>query len=117
MDLRENRKNTLEYLKEFQKSIPQKRSLFNRKSTPDTSCLDIVKNKISLFYEKGILISPMLIDKNSIEMYQDTLHFIKQFPQELQAETMLESNILESTKNLETPEKYYFQVLDSKMHK
>ena len=105
MDLRENRKNTLEYLKEFQKSIPQKKSLFNRKSTPDTSRLDIVKDKISLFYEKGVLISPMLIDKNSIEMYQDTLHFIKQFPQELQAETMLESDILESTKNFRNTRK------------
>lgn len=99
MNSKENRKNTLEYLKEFNKSIPKKKSLLNRSSNVDNSKLNTVRNEISLFYERAILISPMSIDKNSIDIYKENIDLIKQFNSELKPDKIIESKILEQTQS------------------
>lgn len=99
MNLKENRKNTLEYLKEFNKSIPKKKSLLTRNSNVDNSKLNAVRDKISLFYERAILISPMSIDKDSIDVYMADINLVKQFTSELKPEKLMESKILKQTQD------------------
>ena len=99
MDLDMNRKNVLEYLKELKKSIPTQKSLLGRKASVDISKLDAIKDKIDLFYERGISISPMSIDKNSINILRENIDLIKQFPQNLKPENIMENKILEQTTN------------------
>jgi len=97
MDLKNQRINTKEYLKEFYKSIPKKSSIFNRNTNIDISKIDEIKDKIEIFYERGTLISPMGIDRDSITTYIDTLNAVKQFPAHLRPDVMLENNILLKT--------------------
>lgn len=96
MNLKENRKKVLERLQEFKKSIPKRKSLFSRKSSVDVSKLGEIESKISSFYQEAILIAPMSIDKESITPYMDTVDLVKQFPEELQPETVMESYIFEN---------------------
>ena len=99
MDLDMNRKNVLEYLKEFKKSIPTQKSLLSRKVNVDASKISDNKDKINLFYEKGFLVSPMLIDSKSIEILKENIELIKQFPQQLKPDVVLENEILTQTSN------------------
>lgn len=94
MDLENARKNTKEYLKEFYKSIPKKNSIFNREASIDNSKIDNIKDKIETFYERGILVSPTLINKESITTYIDILKAVKQFPNNLKPDIIIENNIL-----------------------
>ena len=99
MNLQQKRKNTLEYLKEFKKVIPKRKSIFSKDSSIDISKIHDIKEKTELFYERGILISPMSIDKNSIKEYQETLKLIEQFPNDMKPENILENKILNQTRN------------------
>lgn len=99
MDLKANRKNVLEYLKEFRKLIPKRSSIFSRNSNVDISKLGTITDKIKLFSERGTLISPMSIDKNSIDAYMENLSLVKQFPSELRPDTIMESEIFTQTEN------------------
>ena len=99
MNLKANRKNVSEYLKEFRKLIPKRSSMFSRSSNVDISRLGDIKDKIELFFERGTLISPMSIDKNSIDTYMETLNLVKQFPTELSPETTMEFAIFNKTEN------------------
>lgn len=102
MDLSIERRNTLEYLKEFNKSIPKKRALLSlsRKTTVDNSKLVDMKDKIERFYENGALISPMKIDKESIEKYSENVELVKQFTSGLKPDNVMENLILEQTQNV-----------------
>lgn len=97
MDLKNKRINTKEYLKEFYKSIPKKSSIFNKNVNIDISKIDDIKDKIEMFYGRDTLISPMSIDKDSITTYIDTLNAVKQFPEHLRPDTIIEKNILSRT--------------------
>ena len=99
LDLKSNRKNVCEYLKEFKRVIPKKGSMFSRNPSVDISKLGDKKDKIESFFERGIMISPMLIDKNSINVYIENLRLVKQFPNELRPETVMESRIAKQTEN------------------
>jgi len=99
LDLKANRKNILEYLKEFGKSIPKRNSIFSRSSNVDVSKLEKIQDKIELFFKRGILISPMSIDRNSIDIYMENLNLVKQFPNNLRPETIMESEISRQTEN------------------
>lgn len=99
MDLKDRRKNELEYLKEFKKLVPKRNSMFSRTSNVDLSKLGEIKDKIELFYERGTLIKPMLIDKSNIDVYIEDLNLVKQFPAELSPENLMESHILKQTEN------------------
>ena len=102
MDLDVERRNTLEYLKEFNKSIPKKRSLLSlsRKATVDNSKLIDMKDKVEKFFEDGALISPMKIDKDSIDIYTQNVELVKQFTSDLKPDNMMENIILEQTGNV-----------------
>ena len=102
MNLKQSRKNAAEYLKEYKKLIPKRTSLFSKNSSIDISKIHTMKEKTETFYERKVLISPMLIDKNSIKDYQETLALIKQFPSDMKPETVMENKILEQTR---TPQK------------
>lgn len=97
MDVKNKRVNVKEYLKEFYKSIPKKSYSFSRNVNIDISKIDNIKEKIEMFYERGILISPMSITKESITTYIDTLNAVKQFPTHLKADNIIENNILSRT--------------------
>lgn len=97
MDLKSKRENVKEYLKEFYKSIPKRKSMFNRSVTIDISKIDDIKDNAEMFYERRILISPMLINKESIATYIDTLNAVKKFPTHLKPDTIIENNILSRT--------------------
>ncbi len=99
MNLDINRKNILEYLKEFTKSIPKKNSLLHKHSNVDISKLDEISDNISLFYKRGILISPMSIEKDSINVYIESLDLVKQFPNNFKPETLIETDLLNQTKS------------------
>lgn len=99
LDLKSNRKNVCEYLKEFKRVIPKKGSMFSRNPSVDISKLGDKKDKIESFFERGIMISPMLIDKNSINVYIENLRLVKQFSNELRPETVMESRIAKQTEN------------------
>ena len=99
MNLDINRKDILEYLKEFTKSIPKKNSLLHKHSNVDISKLDGISDKISLFYKRGILISPMSIEKDSISVYIESLDLVKQFPNNFKPETLIETDLLNQTKS------------------
>ena len=99
LDLKTNRKNVLEYLNEFKRTIPKRNSIFSRKANVDVSKLESIKDKIELFFERGALISPMSIDKDSIDTYIENISLVKQFPGELSPEAMLESEIFKQTEN------------------
>ena len=99
MNLQQNRKNTLEYLKEFKKTIPRRKSIFSKYPSIDISKIHDIKEKTELFYERGTLISPMSIDKNTIKEYQETLKLIEQFPNDMKPQNMLENKILAQTRN------------------
>lgn len=94
LNLNEERKNTKEYLKEFYKRIPRRSSIFNKKVNIDISKIDDIKDKIEMFYERGTLISPMLISTQSITTYIDTLNAVKEFPTHLKPDVIMENNIL-----------------------
>lgn len=100
MDLDFERRNTLEYLKEFNKSIPKKRALLSRKKSVDNSKLSEIQNKIERFYEVGALISPMKTDKDSIEVYIENVELVKQFTSGLKPDNVMENLILEQTQNV-----------------
>lgn len=99
MNLKQSRKNTAEYLKEYKKSIPTRTSIFSKSSSIDVSKIHTIKEKTEAFYEREVLISPMLINKNSIKDYQETLALVKQFPSDMKPETVMENKILEQTRN------------------
>lgn len=99
LDIKTNRKNVLEYLKEFKKLIPKRNSIFSRSNNVDTSRLEDIKDKIEIFSERGTLISPMSIDRNSIDTYMENVSLVKQFPSELRLETIMESEIFRQTEN------------------
>lgn len=99
MDLKTNRKNILEYLKEFRKIIPKRTSIFSRSDKVDTSKLENIRDEIEMFYERGTLCSPMLIDKNNIDAYLEDVSLVKQFPGELSPEKVMESEIFKQTEN------------------
>ena len=99
MDIKTNRKNVLEYLKEFKKAVLKRKSIFSKNSNVDVSKLENIKDKIELFSERGTLISPMSIDRNSINTYIENVNLVKQFPRELRPETIMESEILKQTQN------------------
>ena len=97
LNLKANRKNVSEYLKQFRKSIPKRSSIFSRSSDVDIYRLGDIEEKIKLFFERGTLISPMLIDKNSIDTYMEILNLVKQFPSELSPETLIGTEIFKQT--------------------
>lgn len=99
LDLKTNRKNVLEYLNEFKRTIPKRNSIFPRKANVDVSRLENIKDKIELFFERGALVSPMSIDKDSIDTYIEDISLVKQFPRELSPEAMLESEIFKQTES------------------
>lgn len=99
MDLKANRKNVSEYLKEFRKLIPKRSSFFSRSSNVDIYRLRDMEEEIELFFQNGKLVSPMSIDKNSIDTYMGILDLVKQFPSELSPETLMESKIFKQTEN------------------
>ncbi len=99
LDIKTNRKNVLEYLKEFKKLIPKRNSIFSRSNAVDTSRLEDIKDKIEIFSERGTLISPMSIDRNSIDTYMENVSLVKQFQSELRLETIMESEIFRQTEN------------------
>ncbi len=101
MDLDVERRNTLEYLKEFNKSIPKKRSILSlsRKATIDNSKLIDMKDKVERFFEDGALISPMKIDKDSIDVYTQNVELVKQFTSDLKPDNIMENIIFEQTAN------------------
>lgn len=99
MDVKSNRKNALEYLKEFKKLIPKRKAVFSKKAKVDTSKLENIQDKIELFYERGILHSPMLIDRDSIDTYIEDISLVEQFPRGLKPDVMIESKIFKQTEN------------------
>ena len=99
MDLKVNRKNTLEYLKEFKKSIPKKGTFLSRTPKVDNSRLGNIKEKIKIFFSRDILSSPMSVDKDSIHTYMEVLDLAKQFPRELSPEALMEIDIFSKTEN------------------
>ena len=93
------RKNALEYLKEFKNNIPTKKSLLNRQINVDAAKINNIEDKIISFYERKVLISPMSINKDSINIYIENLNLIKQFPNNLKPDILIESKISDKTKN------------------
>lgn len=117
MDIKANRKNVLEYLKEFKKIIPKRNTIFSRSSTVDTSKLDGIKDKIELFSERGILVLPMSIDKNSIDSYMENVKLVKQFPNNLRPETLMESEIFKQTENAKNTRRILLPgIVDENLH-
>lgn len=100
MNLDINRKNVVDYLKEFKQNITIQKSLFGKKVNLDVLKLKELSDKIVLFFERGILISPMSIDKNSINTYIENIDLVKQFPLNFKPDVIMESKILEQTKRV-----------------
>lgn len=99
MNLDVKRKNSTVYLKEFKKSIPNQKLLLRKNINVDISSLGEISNKIEVFYQRGLLISPMSIDKSSINIYTEDIDLVKQFPSNFQPDVIMEAKILEQTKS------------------
>lgn len=99
MNLDVKRKNSTVYLKEFKKSIPNQKLLLRKNINVDISSLSEISNKLEVFYQRGLLISPMSIDKSSINIYTEDIDLVKQFPSNFQPDIIMEAKILEQTKS------------------
>lgn len=91
--------------------------MFSRSSNVDISRLEDIKDKIELFFERGTLISPMSIDKSSIDAYMENLSLVKQFPSELRPETLMETEIFKHTENAKSTRRILLpSVMESNSH-
>lgn len=98
MDLNADKNTARKNLENFKKSIPKRKSIFGRNISVDSSNLSHIKDSIETFYESGILISPLLIDRDSITIYLEDIDIVKQLPLNFKPYAIMKAQLLEQTK-------------------